>query len=316
MSKKVLVVLDPGHYPKVNKGVIPGYYEGDKMYDFTEYEKTALESYGIDVLITRDRKKDMDLRDRGQVAVKNGKGYDEVVFISNHSNAHNGKASGVEIYRSLYLPKSEELGKKIAEAVVSVMKPATGVTYNRGVKTRKGKSGDYYGVIRGSVSGAKSEAEASKGPVKYSFIVEHGFHDNEIECKFLNDNSNLEKMAKVEAKAIAEYFGLVKSEVKNETPDELYRVRKTWADVRSQIGAYKVLVNAKDKADENPGYKVFDSSGKIVYTSGDSAKKSVDELAREVIAGKWGVGLNRKRKLTEAGYNYSQVQKRVNEILK
>lgn len=48
----------------------------------------------------------------------------------------------------------------------------------------------------------------------------------------------------------------------------------------------------------------------------EPTKKSVDELAREVIAGKWGVGLNRKRRLTEAGYNYSQVQKRVNEILK
>lgn len=107
-----------------------------------------------------------------------------------------------------------------------------------------------------------------------------------------------------------------KEPVKIETPEELYRVRKTWADVKTQIGAYKVLDNAKAKADENPGYKVYDSSGKCVYTSGESSKKSVDELAREVIAGKWGVGLNRKRKLTEAGYNYSEVQKRVNEILK
>ena len=48
----------------------------------------------------------------------------------------------------------------------------------------------------------------------------------------------------------------------------------------------------------------------------EPSKKSVDEIAREVIAGKWGVGLNRKRKLTSAGYNYSEVQKRVNEILK
>lgn len=48
----------------------------------------------------------------------------------------------------------------------------------------------------------------------------------------------------------------------------------------------------------------------------DKERKTVDELAREVIAGKWGVGLNRKRKLTEAGYDYSAVQKRVNEILK
>lgn len=316
MGKKVLLVLDPGHYPKYNKGVAPGYYEGDKMYDYTEYERDALKSYGIDVIITRTREKDLSLWNRGQVAVKNAKGYDEVVFISNHSNANTGKACGVSVYRSLFLPESEELGNKIAEAVVSVMKPVTGITYNRGVKTRKGNNGDYYGVIRGSVSGAKSEAEAKKGPVTYSFIVEHGFHDNVIECEFLNDNSNLEKMAKVEARAIAEYFGFTKSETKAETPVEMYRVRKTWADSKSQIGAYKVLDNAKAKADKNPGYEVYDSSGKCVYTPGKSTKKSVDELAREVIAGKWGVGLNRKRKLTEAGYNYSEVQKRVNEILK
>lgn len=97
-------------------------------------------------------------------------------------------------------------------------------------------------------------------------------------------------------------------------PVEMYRVRKTWADAKSQIGAYTDLNNAKAKADKNPGYKVYDSSGKCVYTP--VTKKSVDEIAREVIAGKWGVGLNRKRKLTEAGYNYSEIQKRVNEILK
>lgn len=44
-------------------------------------------------------------------------------------------------------------------------------------------------------------------------------------------------------------------------------------------------------------------------------KKTVDELAQEVIAGKWGNGADRKNKLTNAGYNYSEVQRRVNEIL-
>lgn len=45
-----------------------------------------------------------------------------------------------------------------------------------------------------------------------------------------------------------------------------YRVRKTWADAKSQKGAFKVLENAKKCADENPGYSVFDESGKAVYT--------------------------------------------------
>ena len=44
-----------------------------------------------------------------------------------------------------------------------------------------------------------------------------------------------------------------------------YRVRKTWADSKSQKGAYKILDNAKKCADQNPGYKVFDADGKVVY---------------------------------------------------
>lgn len=44
-----------------------------------------------------------------------------------------------------------------------------------------------------------------------------------------------------------------------------YRVRKSWADSKTQKGAYKILGNAKKCADQNPGYKVFDVDGKVVY---------------------------------------------------
>ena len=43
--------------------------------------------------------------------------------------------------------------------------------------------------------------------------------------------------------------------------------------------------------------------------------KTVDELAQEVIAGKWGNGQERKDKLTQAGYDYNAVQNKVNELL-
>lgn len=45
------------------------------------------------------------------------------------------------------------------------------------------------------------------------------------------------------------------------------------------------------------------------------AKKSNEEIAREVIAGKWGNGVNRKNRLTKAGYNYSEIQKLVNKMI-
>ena len=46
-----------------------------------------------------------------------------------------------------------------------------------------------------------------------------------------------------------------------------------------------------------------------------ATKKTVDEIAHEVIAGKWGNGAIRKARLKAAGYDPEAVQKRVNEIL-
>lgn len=47
----------------------------------------------------------------------------------------------------------------------------------------------------------------------------------------------------------------------------MYRVRKSWANKESQVGAFESLANAKKCADENPGYSVFDENGKSLYTS-------------------------------------------------
>lgn len=44
-----------------------------------------------------------------------------------------------------------------------------------------------------------------------------------------------------------------------------YRVRKTWADKQSQIGAYRILFNAKKAADKNPGTFVFTNDGLVIY---------------------------------------------------
>ncbi|MGN8857668.1 N-acetylmuramoyl-L-alanine amidase [Catenibacterium mitsuokai] len=103
-----------------------------------------------------------------------------------------------------------------------------------------------------------------------------------------------------------------------ETPTaSLYRVRKTWSDSKTQKGAFKVLSNAKKCADDNAGYSVFDEKGNVVYTGKNTVvKKTVTELAKEVIAGKWGNGQDRKNRLTAAGYDYTAVQNKVNELLK
>lgn len=44
-----------------------------------------------------------------------------------------------------------------------------------------------------------------------------------------------------------------------------YRVRKTWKDSKSQVGAYRVLKNARAAADKNPGTFVFTNDGVAIY---------------------------------------------------
>ena len=87
------------------------------------------------------------------------------------------------------------------------------------------------------------------------------------------------------------------------------------------IGTF-TIVNVKDgwgKLKSGAGWIWLENSSycTIGKTTTQTVKtKSVDELAREVIKGQWGNGAKRKTKLTAAGYDYSKVQARVNELLK
>lgn len=104
-----------------------------------------------------------------------------------------------------------------------------------------------------------------------------------------------------------------KTEKPANTP--IYRVRRSANDAKSQIGAFTVLANAKKLADSHAGYSVYDGEGKCIY-SPSAKRKTVPELAKEVIDGKWGNGAERKRRLEAAGYNYATVQAEVNRILR
>lgn len=72
----------------------------------------------------------------------------------------------------------------------------------------------------------------------------------------------------------------------------------------------------------HPIHLVNDGNGSTVYGWVNAAdvqsvtKKSVDEIALEVIRGDWGNGDVRKKRLIEAGYNYSEVQVRVDKLMK
>lgn len=83
-----------------------------------------------------------------------------------------------------------------------------------------------------------------------------------------------------------------------------------------QVGAFAQKSNAIAMASKlkAAGFSTYITTekGETVTTE---AKKSVDEIAREVIQGKWGNGADRKKRLEAAGYNYAEVQAKVNKLV-
>lgn len=110
----------------------------------------------------------------------------------------------------------------------------------------------------------------------------------------------------------------------------------TYIDVQKIIDCgYAIWLaqwNSKITANFKVDYWQYTSKGKLEGISGNvdlnyqikavdtvdkpvDNKKSIEELAQEVIDGKWGNGQERYDRLTEAGYDYNKVQTKVNEIL-
>ena len=86
-----------------------------------------------------------------------------------------------------------------------------------------------------------------------------------------------------------------------------------------QVGAYSLKANADTMANKLKA-KGFDTY--ITTQAGNAVqpttvpKKSIKEVAKEIVLGKWGNGTDRKKRLEAAGYNYAEVQKEVNKQLK
>lgn len=67
-----------------------------------------------------------------------------------------------------------------------------------------------------------------------------------------------------------------------------------------------IVTESDNKSEDKPKPKPQTNS---------KTKKSIEDVAKEVIAGKWGVNPERKAKLIKAGYNYMEVQAVVNKLL-
>lgn len=85
----------------------------------------------------------------------------------------------------------------------------------------------------------------------------------------------------------------------------------------------KVQITAVKNIGAKTGYnaRTWTKHGKLPYITFEKTEpvtkpKTVTELAQEVLDGKWGNGTDRKNKLTQAGFDYSEVQAEVNRLVK
>jgi hypothetical protein len=116
---------------------------------------------------------------------------------------------------------------------------------------------DHSAYLLGAKNGSKLRYDGLKGCTDYkkaAQIIKNGGYATSL--------TYVEKLC-----SIIERWNLTQYDVKeNAEPVAWYRVRKTWADSKTQKGAFKILENAKKCADANPGYSVFDVNGVNIYT--------------------------------------------------
>ena len=280
--------------------VASGYQEFKLARAIGKYLKQELSKYNCTVdLINYDGDKNLAER----IKYVNSKGYD--LNMELHLNA--GGGTGPEVY---YKHNSKQ-GKALATAISKSIATNLGLK-DRGAKTKLISGQDYFGCVR--------EIKCMTFLIETVFIDTKGDRDKVIYA------SGQEQCAKAIATAVAKYYGLGRKETPKPAPTPAPSPKPTPSPKKSNTEIAKEVIQGKwgngaerKKRLEEAGYDyaaVQKEVERLLAEQKKPAKKSVDEVAREVIAGKWGNGAKRVYNLTKAGYNYVAVQKRVNEILK
>lgn len=205
---KLRIVLDPGHGGQGLKdeqelgAIYRDTYEKYLTLEIAMAMKEELSQYGnIEVFMTRDTDRALTLKDRAAYA----ESVDADLLVSLHLNAsleHN--FYGSEVFVSAF----DEFYARGAGVGESILKQLTDYGFvSKGVKTRLGSKGDYYGIIR--------ECRSLGIP---ALIVEHGYMDEDSDWDRLNTAEKLRNLGQRDGAGLAAYYGLEKGRVLTELP--------------------------------------------------------------------------------------------------
>lgn len=141
--------------------------------------------------------------------------------------------------------KGSKQGKKLATCLNTYVKKLTGIR-SKGVVART----DLYELNKTSMPACVFECGSIKAD-RYEW----------------DTAKEADEYGKALCMGLCKYYGktFVEKKATQTNRKELYRVRKTWSNAETQLGAFTSLENAKALAKKNEGYKVYNSSGKVVY---------------------------------------------------
>lgn len=261
--------------------------EGVQCGKIAEACRAALIRNGIDVMLMHDE----SMQEKCQKS--NAFGADLHVPI--HTNAINGKVMGTRMF---YYSVGGE-GAKACKVIFDLLSPIT-----PGTSESISANPDLY------------EVRVPSAPTAY---IECEFHDAVEGAKFIVNNTTL--IGETIAHGICDYFGISFDDgkapevVPTPTPAP---VKKSVDEIAQEVirGEWG---NGSDRRAriESAGYDydaIQDRVNEILEGTPSTPKKSIDELAQEVIRGDWGNGSDRRKALESAGYDYDAVQNRVNEL--
>lgn len=121
--------------------------------------------------------------------------------------------------------------------------------------------GDHSAYLNGAKNGSALRYAGLKGCTDYKKaiqIIKDG--------GYATDVSYVSKICNIIERWNLTQYDVNGGTIEPATPETWYRVRKAWSDAKTQKGAFHDLTNAKECADANAGYSVFDESGNVVYT--------------------------------------------------
>lgn len=232
MSKSL--IIDAGH------GGIDGGARGfglnEKVWTLrmSLYQYNRLKELGGKVFLTRSRDVTLNANPRTKI-IRDGK-YD--LCISNHWNAFNGTANGVETIHSIYA--NPKFARDIANALVKV----SGLNFRR-VFSRKYNNGDYYFMHRQTGS-------------TQTVIIEYAFIDNRRDHNWYLNDANFNKAAEAVIEVLCQHMGITYRKP-NEKPTP---VKEDVIELDKQVPLHVSLNDLKFDTNQW-GTKFIDASGKF-----------------------------------------------------